>query len=197
MPWCVPWHAKTSRRRTKFFLACAIFPKCVSKFIIRHLEGLQSFKCKVCFGALLGAMAHHDLPWCVPWHANRRRTNFCFAHAICPKCVYNLIIRHLEGIPSFKSKVRSGALVGAMACLGGCHGMQKRVDAAKFFFLARAICSKCVYKFIIRYLKGVPCLKSKVCSRAWVGAMACLNVCHGMPKQVDAAQIFVLPVTFS
>jgi hypothetical protein len=131
---CVPWHAKTSRRRTKFILDRAICRKCVSKFIIRHLEGVPSFKCKVCFGALVGAMAHHGMPWCAPWHAIRRRTNFCFARAIRPKCVYNLIIRHLEAVPSFKSKVPSEALVGTMACLGMCHGMPKRVDAAQKFF---------------------------------------------------------------
>jgi hypothetical protein len=77
------------------------------------------------------------MPWCVPWHAktSRRRTKFFLARAICPKCVYKFIIRHLEGFPSFKSKVRSGALVGAMACLGVCHGMPKRVDAAQIFVL--------------------------------------------------------------
>jgi hypothetical protein len=73
----------------------------------------------------------------MPWHAktSRRRTNIFFARAICPNCVYKFIIRHLEGVPSFKSKVRSGALVGAMACLGVCHGMPKRVDAAQIFVL--------------------------------------------------------------
>jgi hypothetical protein len=79
----------------------------------------------------------HGMPWCVPWLAktSRRRTKIFLARAICPKCVYKFIIRHLEGFPSFKSKVRSGALVGAMACLGVCHGMAKRVDAAQIFVL--------------------------------------------------------------
>jgi hypothetical protein len=76
------------------------------------------------------------MPWCVPWHAktSRRFTDFCFARAICAKCVYKFIIRLLEGVASFKSKVHSGALVGAMAFLGVCHGMQKRVGAAQIFF---------------------------------------------------------------
>jgi hypothetical protein len=76
------------------------------------------------------------MPWCVPWHAktSRHRTKFFFAHAIWPKCVSKFIIRHLEGVPSFKSKVRSGAFVGAMACLGVCYGMPKRVDTAQNFF---------------------------------------------------------------
>jgi hypothetical protein len=145
------------------------------------------------------------MPWCVSWRAktSRHRTNFCFARAICPKCVYDLIIRHLEGVLSFKSKVRSRALVGAMACLGVCHGMPwcvpwhaKTSRHRTNFFLARSICPKCVYKFVIRHLEGVPCFKSKVCFGAWVGATACLGVCHGMPKRVDAAQNFFCPVPF-
>jgi hypothetical protein len=77
------------------------------------------------------------MPWCVPWHTkmSRRRTNFFFARAIWTNCVYKFIIRHLKGVPSFKSKVCSGALVGAMACLGVCHGMPKRVNAAQIFVL--------------------------------------------------------------
>jgi hypothetical protein len=50
-------------------------------------------------------------------------------------CLGEFLIRHLEGVPSFKSKVASGALVGAMACLGVCHGMPKRIGAAQIFFL--------------------------------------------------------------
>jgi hypothetical protein len=77
------------------------------------------------------------MPWCEPWHAKTspRRTKFFLARAICPKCVYEFIIRHLEGVPSFKSNVCSGALVGAMACLGVCHGMPKQVDAAQISVL--------------------------------------------------------------
>jgi hypothetical protein len=166
MPWCVPWHAKTSWCRTNFFLARAICPKCVPKFIIRHLEGVPSFKSKVGSGALVGV---HGMPWCVPWHAKTSwcRTNFFLARAICPKCVSKFIIRHLEGVPSFKSKVGSGALVGAMACLGVCHGMPwwvpwhaKTSRCCTNFFLARAICPNCVSKFIVRYLEGFPSLKS-------------------------------------
>jgi hypothetical protein len=108
------------------------------------LGGCFGMPWRVPWPALVGGMTclggYHGMPWCVPcvpWHAkkSRRRTNFCFARAICPKCVYKFIIRHLEGFPSFKSKVRSGALVGAMACLGVCHGMPKRVDAAQIFVL--------------------------------------------------------------
>jgi hypothetical protein len=62
-------------------------------------------------------------------------TNFFFSRAICPKCISKFILRHLEGVPSFKSKVSFCALVGAIACLGVCHGMPKQVDAAQFFFL--------------------------------------------------------------
>jgi hypothetical protein len=189
MPWCVPWHAKTSRHHTNFCFARAICQKCASKFSIRHLEGVPSFKSKVHSGALVGAMACQN--------KSKPHKFFFFACAICLKCVYKFIIRYLEGVPCFKSKFCSGALVGAMACLGVCHGMPKRVDAAQIFCFARAICPKCVSKFIIRHLKGVPSFKSKVCSGALVGAKACLGVCHGMPKRVDTAQIFVLPVPFA
>jgi hypothetical protein len=77
------------------------------------------------------------MPWCVPRHAktSRRHTKFFLHRAICPKCVYKFIIRHLEGVPSFKSRVFSGALVDAVACLGVCHGMPKEVDAAQIFVL--------------------------------------------------------------
>jgi hypothetical protein len=98
--------------------------------------------------ALESAMAclggWHDMPWWVPWHAlvcamacqnESTPHKFFFARAICPKYVSKFIIRHLEGVPSFKSKVHSGALVGAMACLGVCHGMPKLVDAAQIFVL--------------------------------------------------------------
>jgi hypothetical protein len=129
---------------------------------------------------------------------------FFFAHAICPKCVYKFIIRHLEGVPSFKSKVCSGALVGAMACPGVCHGMPwcvpwhaKTSRRRTNFCFARAICPKCVYKFIIRHLKGIPSFKSRVCLCALVGAIACLGGCHGMPKRVDAAQNFFWPLPFA
>jgi hypothetical protein len=87
-------------------------------------------------GWLRGLGGCHGMPWCVPWHAKTSwcRTNFFLARAICPKCVPKFIIRHLEGVPSFKSKVGSGALVCATACLGVCHGMPKRVGAAQIFF---------------------------------------------------------------
>jgi hypothetical protein len=77
-------------------------------------------------------------PWWVPWQAKTslRGTNFFLALAICLKCVYMFILRHLEGVPSFKSKVCSEALVGGMACLCVCHGMPKQVDAAQIFVFA-------------------------------------------------------------
>jgi hypothetical protein len=112
-PWWVPWHAKTSRRRTNFCFARAICQKCVYKFIIRHLEGVPSFKSRVCLCALVGAIAClgvcHGKPWWVPWHAKTspRRTNFFLARAICPNCVSKFIVRYLEGFPSLKSNSRT------------------------------------------------------------------------------------------
>jgi hypothetical protein len=120
LPWWVFWHALVG------VLAC--------------LGGCFGMPWRVPWPALVRGMAClggcNGMPWCVPWHAKTSwcRTNFFLARAICPKCVSKFIIRHLEGVPSIKSKVGSGALVGAMACLGVCHGMPKRVGAAQIFF---------------------------------------------------------------
>jgi hypothetical protein len=139
-------------------------------------------------------------PWWMPWHAkrSRRRTNFCFAHAICPKCVYNLIITHLEGVPSFKSKVRSGALVDAMACLGVCHGMPKRVDTAQNFFWPMPFAQSVFLSSLLDIWKVSRASNARFASGPWWvpwHTMTCLGVCHGMP--INATQIFVMPMPFA
>jgi hypothetical protein len=139
-PWWVSWHALVCAMACqnelvphKFFFGPCHLPKVCSQVHYKTFGRCPKLQIQ---GWLRGLGGCHGMPWHTPWHAKTSwcRTNFFLARAICPKCVPKFIIRHLEGVPSFKSKVGSGALVCAMACLGVCHGMPKRVGAAQIFF---------------------------------------------------------------